>query len=127
MKFHRILTIHSLALFALQVSRKWPYLIDREALVIELVPVGSMLEKYPYVENLGFQVQQQAAQLIEEMSSDSRASNDGGASGGGSNSGVINPANGLIFDATDTLGFDFGGIDLFLAPGYLENFDSFVG
>jgi hypothetical protein len=102
-------------------------LIDREALATELVPIGSMLEKYPYVENLAFQIHQQAAQLIEAMNSNGRASSDGGASGGGSSSGITNSANGMIFDATDTLGFDFGGIDLFLAPGYLENFDSFVG
>ncbi|KAI1359002.1 hypothetical protein F5Y08DRAFT_320624 [Xylaria arbuscula] len=115
-------------IFAFQVSKKWPHVIDMPSLVVTINPIIQMLAGYPYLDGLAGQVQQ----MVQESQNESAALEttgggfepDGAAyEGGPSSLGPQQRTGGPQFfgQSETTTPFDYEGIGSYLAPGFLEN------
>lgn len=109
-------------MFALQVSRRSPQLIDRFALTQDLNPVLQMLEGYSYIDNIAGQLREMIVQ-----SSQGPTVLDESNCAGLVNQEVRGASNaeeqGL--HAAENNFFDFEDVDYFLTMGYLDNWPYF--
>src|SRR6185312_2181694 len=107
-------------MFAFQVSRKWPHLINSPTLKPCIGPIIRMLENYPYMNGLAHQLRQMMCHPSYGLNATAEEPLDNIPDLTLQNESM-RQANELIFDIGETDTIDCEGLDWFFASGYLAN------
>ncbi|CAH0057123.1 unnamed protein product [Clonostachys solani] len=106
-----------LAMLAFQISEKSPDLINRAILVVQVAPITRMLQSYPHTQRLASHLEQITQSFEFGVTGDmADESNDRVISQDQSQTLLQSEGPAEMFT------FDYENLDLFLAPGYMDNF-----